>query len=54
MNEHDSEEIAWMLENIGYEHTDNIEDSNLIIYNTCLIRENAELKVYGKLGELKN
>ncbi len=53
MNEHDSEEIAWMLENIGYEHTDNIEDSNLIIYNTCLIRENAELKVYGKLGELK-
>jgi tRNA-2-methylthio-N6-dimethylallyladenosine synthase len=53
MNEHDSEEISWILENMGYVHTDDIEDSDLIIYNTCLVRENAELKVYGKLGALK-
>lgn len=53
-NEHDSEKISWLLENIGYEATDSLEESDLIIYNTCLVRENAELKVYGHLGSLKN
>lgn len=53
-NEHDSEKISWILENIGYVSTDNMEESDLIIYNTCLVRENAELKVYGQLGALKN
>lgn len=53
MNEHDSEKISWILEKMGYIPTDDIEDSDLIIYNTCLVRENAELKVYGKLGALK-
>lgn len=53
-NEHDSEKISWTLENMGYEWVDNFEEADLIIYNTCLVRENAELKVYGQLGALKN
>ena len=54
MNEHDSEKISWLLENMGYEWTDNKKESDFIIYNTCLVRENAELRVYGQLGALKN
>lgn len=54
MNEHDSEKISWILENLGYQWTDNKEDSDFIVYNTCLVRENAELKVYGQLGALKD
>lgn len=53
MNEHDSEKVSWILENMNYISTNNIEDADFIIYNTCLIRENAELKVYGHLGSLK-
>ncbi|MBS4535969.1 tRNA (N6-isopentenyl adenosine(37)-C2)-methylthiotransferase MiaB [Clostridium sp. D2Q-14] len=53
MNEHDSEKIEGILNSLGYISTDNKESANLIIYNTCLVRENAELKVYGNLGELK-
>ena len=53
MNEHDSEKISWILENMGYQRTDDNNQSDLIIYNTCAIRENAELKVYGKIGALK-
>lgn len=53
MNEHDSEKISGMLSNLGYKETSDLEKSDLIIYNTCLVRENAELKVYGNLGELK-
>ena len=52
-NEHDSEKISWVLENMGYKWTDNMEESDFIIYNTCLVRENAELRVYGQLGALK-
>ena len=54
MNEHDSEQISYILENLGYTYTNNKKESDFIIYNTCLIRENAELKVYGQLGSLKN
>lgn len=54
MNEHDSEKISWILENMGYKWTDEKEESDFIIYNTCLVRENAELKVYGQLGALKD
>lgn len=54
MNEHDSEKISWLLEGMGYEWEDSEKNSDFIIYNTCLIRENAELKVYGQLGALKN
>ena len=53
MNEHDSEKISWILENMGYNKTDDNNQPDLIIYNTCAIRENAELKVYGKVGALK-
>lgn len=54
MNEHDSETLSGMLEKMGYTATDDKEEANLIIYNTCCVRENAELKVYGNLGALKN
>ncbi len=54
MNEHDSEKIAGMLQNMGYHETTDKKDADLIIYNTCCVRENAELKVYGNLGSLKN
>lgn len=53
MNEHDSEKISWILENMNYEETEDLEEADFIIYNTCLIREKAELKVYGNLGSLK-
>lgn len=53
MNEHDSEKLLAMLDNMGYEKGDSIDDCDLIIYNTCCVRENAELKVYGNLGALK-
>ncbi len=53
MNEHDSEKISWILENMNYTSTHDIKEADFIIYNTCLIRENAELKVYGHLGALK-
>lgn len=54
MNEHDSEKIIWLLEKMGYEFTDNNEDANLVIINTCSIRHSAEDKVYGQLGVLKH
>ncbi len=53
MNENDSEKLAGLLEAMGYTHTDKQEESDLILYNTCCVRENAELKVYGHLGALK-
>ncbi|MCX8130661.1 MAG: tRNA (N6-isopentenyl adenosine(37)-C2)-methylthiotransferase MiaB [Clostridia bacterium] len=53
MNENDSEKLAGMLAEMGYLETDNVNESDIIIYNTCCVRENAELKVYGHLGALK-
>src|SRR6056297_1101349 len=53
MNEHDSERLAGMLEEMGYQHTKKLDKADIILLNTCIIRENAELKVFGKLGELK-
>lgn len=53
MNEEDSEKISGMLKNIGYSKTESREDANIIIFNTCCVRENAELKVYGNIGALK-
>jgi len=53
MNEHDSEKLAGMLSNMNYLECDNKEEADLIIFNTCCVRENAELKVYGNLGQLK-
>src|SRR3954454_5354930 len=53
MNEHDSEVMAGIFLSLGYEPTDSVEDANVILLNTCAIRENAENKVFGELGHLK-
>lgn len=53
MNENDSERLAGMLMEMGYVETEDTAESDLIIFNTCCVRENAELKVYGHLGALK-
>jgi len=53
MNENDSEKLMGMMSEMGYIETDNAEEADLIIFNTCCVRENAEVKVYGKLGALK-
>lgn len=54
MNAHDSEKLEGMLDEMGYERTQEETEADFIIYNTCCVRENAELKVYGKLGWLKH
>lgn len=53
MNEEDSEKIAGMLATMGYQPTGLKHKADLILFNTCCVRENAELKVYGNLGRLK-
>ena len=54
LNENDSEKLAGMLEEMGYIETSDVEKANLYLINTCCVRENAEEKLFGKLGELKN
>ena len=54
MNVHDSEEIKGILENLGFKETDNLEETDLVVLNTCAIRENAHDKVFGFLGRLKH
>lgn len=54
MNEHDSEQIEFILDSCGLEKTDDIEKANFIILNTCAIRGTAENKVFGFLGSLKH
>jgi tRNA-2-methylthio-N6-dimethylallyladenosine synthase len=51
MNARDSEKLEGILETVGYERTDN-ENADFVIYNTCTVRDNANQKVYGRLGEL--
>jgi tRNA-2-methylthio-N6-dimethylallyladenosine synthase len=53
MNEHDSERIAGLLASQGLEPTDSLEDADVVVLNTCCIRENADNKLYGHLGRLK-
>ena len=53
LNENDSEKISGMIEEMGYTKTNKIEEANLIAFNTCCVRENAEDKLFGKLGEVK-
>ena len=52
-NVRDEETMRGMLEDVGYKPTDKVEDADLIIINTCAVRENAEDKVYGEIGNLK-
>ena len=54
MNEHDSERIAGLLEADGMTATDSVDDADVIVLNTCCIRENADNKLYGHLGHLKS
>lgn len=54
LNENDSEKISGMAEEMGYSKTEKIEEANLAIINTCCVRENAEERLFGKVGELKN
>lgn len=54
MNAHDSEKLRSMLVRMGYKETRDEEKADFVIYNTCCVRENAEVKVYGKLGFLKH
>jgi tRNA-2-methylthio-N6-dimethylallyladenosine synthase len=54
MNEHDSETMKGMLEAMGYAATEDKQEADVILLNTCAIRENAEDKVFGELGHLKH
>ena len=54
MNEHDSEKICGMLESVGYKEVDDYNNADIVILNTCAIRENAHDKVFGFLGVLKH
>lgn len=54
MNEHDSEVISALLEKLGFERVDNYLDADLVLLNTCSIRENAHNKAFGMLGRLKH
>ena len=54
MNEHDSENISALLESIGFSRVDDYLDADLVLLNTCSIRENAHNKAFGMLGRLKH
>ncbi|MFZ8877644.1 MAG: tRNA (N6-isopentenyl adenosine(37)-C2)-methylthiotransferase MiaB, partial [Ilumatobacteraceae bacterium] len=53
MNEHDSERIAGLLESDGFSEADDLDGADVVVLNTCCIRENADNKLYGNLGHLK-
>lgn len=53
LNENDSEKLCGMIEDMGYDKTDKLEESDLVVFNTCCVRENAEDRLFGKLGEVK-
>jgi tRNA-2-methylthio-N6-dimethylallyladenosine synthase len=52
MNVHDSERIAGILSEVGYEASNSIDTADVVVLNTCCIRENADNKLYGNLGHL--
>ncbi len=53
LNENDSEKLCGMIEEMGYTKTEQYQEADLVVFNTCCVRENAEDKLFGKLGELK-
>ena len=53
MNEHDAENLTGMLEEMGFERAQKDEQADVIVFETCCVRENAEEKIYGHLGLLK-
>jgi len=54
MNAHDSEKLAGIIEQMGYTATDDEKQADLIVFNTCCVRESAENKIYGNIGHLKH
>ena len=53
LNENDSEKLCGMMENMGYSKTEDLQEADLVVLNTCCVRENAEDRLFGKLGEVK-
>ena len=53
MNEHDSQAIAGLLRSDGMVQTDRTDEANVVVLNTCAIRQNADDRLYGNLGHLK-
>src|SRR5436190_17582997 len=53
MNVHDSERMAGLLEQAGFEPTEDATDADVVVINTCSVRERAEEKLYTRLGELR-
>ena len=53
LNENDSEKLCGMIESMGYSKTEDLNEADLVLFNTCCVRENAEDKLFGKLGEVK-
>ncbi len=53
LNENDSEKLSGMIEKMHYTKTEDLKKANLIVFNTCCVRENAEDRLFGKLGEVK-
>lgn len=53
MNVHESEKIAGILSEMGYESCERVEDADIVVFNTCCIRENAENHAFGNIGMLK-
>lgn len=53
MNENDSERLAGQLRALGYSEASGLEEAAVILLNTCCVRESAEKKIFGKIGELK-
>ena len=49
MNIHESEKLAGMLEKLGYKSTEDTKKANVIVFNTCCIRETAEQKIYARI-----
>ena len=53
LNENDSEKIAGMLDKMGYKEIENYTCADIVVFNTCCVRENAEERLFGKIGEIK-
>lgn len=53
MNVHESEKLAGMCESLGYKKTDDIKDADVIVFNTCCIRDGVEQKILGNIGAVK-
>ena len=53
MNVHESEKLAGMLKSIGYDQSDDIKNADVIVFNTCCIRDGVEQKILGNIGAIK-